>query len=354
MEVGKAKVKLSTGLNSSIRALRYRNFQLFFGGQGISLIGTWMQRIALAWLVYRLTNSAFLLGFVGFTGQIPTFLFAPFAGVLADRWNRQRMLILTQTLAGLQALVLSLLVLTETVSIWHIIVLSIFLGIINAVDVPARQSFMVEMVEKKEDLGNAIALNSSMVNSARLLGPSVAGILIAAMGEGMCFLTNAISYLAVIAALFAMKITPKNSKPQSSRVWQGLKEGFTYAFGFDPIRAILLLLGLVSLMGMPYTVLMPVFAKDVLHGGSPCARFPYGGVRCGSFGGCLVPCIQEKCSRAWENDSTGCKYLWRRTYCFFSFSCLVVFSSIDVHDRFWNVGADGGKQHRFANHCGRR
>jgi MFS family permease len=287
MEPGKTKSETATAVKSIIRALRHRNFRLFFGGQSISLVGTWMQRIALGWLVYRLTNSPFLLGFVGFAGQIPIFLLAPFAGVLADRWNRQRILILTQTLAMIQAFILSSLVLTGTVLVWHIILLSISLGIINAFDIPTRQSFVVEVVEEKENLGNAIALNSSIVNGARLLGPSVAGILIAAVGEGTCFLINGISYLPVIAALLAMKIVPKILKPHGSRVWHELKEGFTYASGFAPIRAILLLLGLVSLVGMPYTVLMPVFAKDVLHGGPHALGFLMGGAGAGALVGAL-------------------------------------------------------------------
>jgi MFS family permease len=275
------------GLRTILRTLRYRNYRFFFGGQSISLIGTWMQRIALGWLIYRMTNSAFLLGAVGFAGEIPTFLLAPFAGVLADRWNRHRMLILTQTLSMIQALMLAVLVLTGTVLIWHIVVLSIFLGVINAFDMPIRQSFVVEMVEKKEDLSNAIALNSSMVNSARLLGPSIAGLLIAAVGEGICFLLNGISYLAVIVALIAMKIIAHNSQPQRSEVWAGLREGFSYAFGFGPIRAILLLLALVSLMGMPYTVLMPIFAKDLLHGGPHVFGFLMGASGVGALGGAL-------------------------------------------------------------------
>jgi MFS family permease len=222
-------------LKKAIRALRHRNFKLFFGGQIISLVGTWMQRIAMGWLVYRLTNSPFMLGAVGFAGQIPTFLLAPLGGVFADRWDRRRVLVVTQTLAMVQALLLSVLVLTGTVVIWHIFVLSMFLGIVNAWDMPVRQSFMIEMVEKKEDLSNAIALNSSMVNSARLLGPSLAGILIAGVGEGTCFLLNGISYLAVIAALLAMNVTAKASPRQGTRVWSGLTEGFHYAFGFAPI-----------------------------------------------------------------------------------------------------------------------
>jgi MFS family permease len=279
------KSNTETGLKSTVRALRHRNFQLFFGGQSISLIGSWMQRIALAWAVYRLTNSPFLLGFVGFAGEIPIFILAPFAGVMADRWNRQRLLILTQTLATVQAFALSALVLTETALVWHFVVLSVFLGIVNAFDIPIRQSFIVEMVGEKEDLGNAIALNSSMVNVARLLGPSVAGLLIAAVGEGQCFLVNGFSYLPVIAALIAMKIQPKNPEAQSLRVWQQLKAGLRYASGFAPIRAILLLLGLVSLMGMPYTVLMPIFARDVLHGGPHALGFLMGAVGMGALVG---------------------------------------------------------------------
>jgi MFS family permease len=281
------KQKKESPLKSIIRSLRHRNFRLFFSGQSISLIGTWMQRIALGWLVYRLTNSAFLLGFVGFASQIPTFLLAPFAGVLADRRHRHHILILTQTLAMAQAFVLSFLVLFDLIRIWHVIILSIVLGIINAFDMPTRQSFMVEMVEEKKDLSNAIALNSTMVNSARLLGPSVAGILIAAVGEGTCFLINAISYMAVIASLLLMKIERKNVKPRHSKVWQELKEGFRYASDFAPIRDILLIFALVNLTGMPYTVLMPVFAKDVLHGGPGTLGFLMGSIGLGALGGAV-------------------------------------------------------------------
>ncbi|MFH1857807.1 MAG: MFS transporter [Candidatus Omnitrophota bacterium] len=249
------------------RALRHRNYRLFFGGQSISLIGTWMQQVAMSWLVYRLTNSALLLGIVGFVGQLPTFLLAPLAGVIADRHNRHRILVVTQTLAMLQASVLSVLVLTNTIAVWHILCLSIFLGLINSLDLPVRQAFTVEMIEKREDLGNAIALNSSMVNAARLIGPSLAGILIAALGEGICFLLNALSYIAVIASLVAMKITSRPTLSSEKHVLHDLKEGFVYAFGVAPIKAILFLLGLVSLIGVPYQVLMPIFAKDIFHGG---------------------------------------------------------------------------------------
>jgi MFS family permease len=258
----------SRGLAFMLRALSHRNYKLFFAGQSISLIGTWMTRIATSWLVYRLTGSALLLGVVGFAGQIPSFLLAPFAGVLVDRWNRHRLLVATQVLALLQSLALAVLALTGIVQIWHVIALSIFQGLINAFDMPARQAFVVEMVEKREDLANAIALNSSMVNAARLLGPSIGGVIIAAVGEGWCFMLDAISYLAVIASLLAMKMTPRMTKQiKEAKMLQQLREGFKYAVGFAPIRKVLLLLALVSLVGMPYTVLMPVFANEILHGG---------------------------------------------------------------------------------------
>src|SRR3954468_17780453 len=203
--------KSRRGIGSSFifRALKHKNYQLFFAGQSISLVGTWMTRIATSWLVYRLTGSALLLGVVGFAGQIPSFLLAPFAGVLVDRWNRHRLLVATQVLALVQSLVLALLTLTGVIKIWHVIALSVFQGLINAFDMPARQAFVVEMVTRREDLANAIALNSSMVNAARLLGPSIGGVVIAAVGEGWCFMADSISYLAVIASLLVMKVTPR-------------------------------------------------------------------------------------------------------------------------------------------------
>jgi MFS family permease len=258
----------NTGLRAIFRSFQYKNYRLFFGGQSLSLIGTWIQRIATPWLVYYLTNSPFLLGLVGFAGQLPTFLIAPFAGVLTDRMNRYHILIATQVAAMVQALLLALLYFTGIIQVWHIVVLSIFLGIINAFDVPARQSFLVEMVEKKEDLGNAIALNSTMVNGARLLGPSIAGLLISFAGEGICFLINGLSYLFVIGSLLLMTVAPRKVNEHDKNVLKELKEGFSYAFGWAPIRYVILLLALVSLMGMPYTVLAPVFAKEILHGGS--------------------------------------------------------------------------------------
>ena len=251
-----------------LRALAHKNYRLFFTGQSISLVGTWMTRIATSWLVYRLTGSAFLLGIVGFAGQIPSFLLAPFAGVLVDRWNRHRLLVITQGLALLQSLAMAVLTLTGVIKTPHIILLSVFQGLINAFDMPARQAFVVEMVEKREDLANAIALNSSMVNAARLIGPSVGGVVIAAIGEGWCFMIDALSYIAVIASLLAMTLTARMIQPiREANIFQQLREGWNYAARFAPIRDILLLIGLVSLVGMPYTVLMPVFADDVLHGG---------------------------------------------------------------------------------------
>ncbi|WP_221175698.1 MFS transporter [Rufibacter immobilis] len=253
-------------LGGMFRALNYRNYRLFFMGQSISLIGTWMQQIAMSWLVYRLTDSVFLLGMVSFANQIPAFLLGPFAGVISDRFNRHRLLLLTQFLFLIEASTLAALVLTNTVNIYYILGLGVFAGIINAFDMSARQSFVVQLVEKREDMSNAIALNSSMFNMARLVGPSVAGGLIAAVGEGICFLINAISYFAVLASLLLMRLPKVERKVQDTQILKSLSEGFRYAFGFAPIRDILVLIATLSLFGMPFTVLMPAFARDVLGG----------------------------------------------------------------------------------------
>ncbi|MBS1797622.1 MAG: MFS transporter [Acidobacteria bacterium] len=251
------------------RALRHRNYQLFFSGQSVSMIGTWMTRIATSWLVYKLTGSALLLGVVGFAGQIPSFLLAPFAGVLVDRWNRHRLLVVTQALAMLQSFALGALALTGLIKIWHVVALSVFQGVINAFDMPARQSFVVQMVEDRNDLPNAIALNSSMVNAARLLGPSIGGVIIAVVGEAWCFMIDGFSYLAVIASLLAMRLAPALAAGVETRanLVEQFREGWRYVAGSLPISRILLLLALVSLVGMPYTVLMPIFANEILHGG---------------------------------------------------------------------------------------
>jgi MFS family permease len=287
MALSEDDTKRSAGLGMIFRSFQYRNYRLFFGGQSISLIGTWIQRIATPWLVYHLTGSAFLLGLIGFAGQIPTFIIAPFAGVLTDRWNRYHILICTQIAAMIQALILAFLYFTGVIEIWQIVLLNVFLGCVNAFDTPARQSFVIEMVEKREDLGNAIALNSSMVNGARLLGPSIAGILIAFFGEGICFLLNGISYLFVIASLLMMKVTPRRIIRKDTHVLKEMKEGFSYAFGFIPMKYIIFLLSLVSLMGMQYTVLMPVFAKEILHGGSHTFGFLMGASGLGALTGAL-------------------------------------------------------------------
>ncbi len=280
-------LQVDSFIGGIFRTLRYRNYRLFFGGQSISLIGTWMQMIALTWLVYRMSNSAFLLGIIGFSQQLPTFLISPVAGVLADRFNRHRMIILTQTLSMVQAGILAVLTLTGLISLWNIIPLCVFLGIINAIDVPARQSFIMEMIENREDIGNAIALNSSMFNGARLIGPSIAGLVIAVIGEGLCFVLNTVSFIAVIAALLAMKINVKAKKSVRTGVFNELREGVTYAYNFRPIRSILLLLSLVSIVGMPYTVLMPVIARDILHGGAQTLGFLMGAIGLGAVSGAV-------------------------------------------------------------------
>jgi MFS family permease len=249
------------------RALRHRNFRLFFPGQSVSLIGTWMTRIATSWLVYRLTGSALLLGLVGFAGQIPTFLLAPFAGVLVDRLNRRNLLVWTQALAAVQSLALAGLTLARVITIPEIIALSALQGLINAFDMPGRQSFLVQMVDDKQDLQNAIALNSSMVNLARLLGPALAGLVIAAVGEGYCFAIDGVSYLAVIASLLLMRVPVAPARRAAASMLEQLQEGWSYVTGFRPIRTILTLFAVVSLMGMPFVVLMPIFASQVLHGG---------------------------------------------------------------------------------------
>jgi MFS family permease len=268
-----------------LRALSHRNYRLFFAGQGTSLVGTWVTRVATSWLVYRLTGSAAVLGIVGFAGQIPTFLLAPLAGVWVDRWSRYRVLLVTQVLSMLQSLALAGLALAGTIDVTSILILSAFQGIINAFDTPARQAFVVDMVDDRADLPNAIALNSSMVNGARLIGPSVAGVLIAVAGEGWCFLLDGLSYVAVLASLLMMRLPRMEPRPRGKRVLLELGEGFRYAFGFAPIRAVLLLLTLISLMGMPYTVLMPLMAVEVLHGGPHTLGFLMGAVGVGALGG---------------------------------------------------------------------
>ena len=250
------------------RALRHRNFKLFFAGQSISLIGTWMTRLATGWLVYRLTHSALLLGIVSFAGQICAFLLGPVAGVWVERLNRRKLLVWTQALAAAQSLAMAALTLAHVITLWEIIALAAFQGLINAFDMPGRQSFLVQMVEDRNDLSNAIAINSSMANGARLVGPAIAGLVIAAVGEGWCFLIDGVSYFAVIASLVMMRIKPLDIRLRASSMLEQMREGWDYVRAFRPIRSILLLFVLISLMGYPYMVLLPIFAGHVLRGGA--------------------------------------------------------------------------------------
>ncbi len=260
------KFGFAANVKTVFRAFRSRNYRLFFFGQGISLIGTWTQQVALSWLVYRITGSTLLLGAVAFCNQIPMLFLGPLAGVTADRSSRKKLLLWTQGLSMVQALLLASLVLTGTVRPWHVVALSIFIGAVNAFDIPLRQSFVIEMVEGRDDLGNAIALNSALFNSARFIGPAVAGILISTLGEGVCFLVNGISYLAVLAALQAVRVAKKQRRRQNGPIWREFREALDYVRDFKPIVAIMALLSLYALAGFPYLVLMPAYAKDVLHG----------------------------------------------------------------------------------------
>jgi len=265
--LSKESTRNASRFKFALRALKHRNYKLFFGGQSLSLIGTWMTQVATSWLVYRLTHSALLLGLVSFSGQIPALLLLPFAGVWVDRWNRHTVLKVTQILSMLESFALAALALNGSIAIWQIILLTMFQGAVNAFDMPARQAFLVEMIEDRADLPNAIALNSTMVNGARLVGPSIAGIIISVAGEGYCFLIDGISYLAVIASLFLMRTRPSVARRPQHNVISELREGWSYVMNFAPIRSILTLLAAISLIGVPYMVLMPVFASTVLHGG---------------------------------------------------------------------------------------
>ncbi|MEQ1885537.1 MAG: MFS transporter [Bryobacteraceae bacterium] len=255
-------------MNSSFRALKSRNFRLFLTGQGISLIGTWMTRLATSWLVYRMTDSAFLLGVVNFAGQIPAFFIPPFAGVWVDRFDRHKVLIATQVFAMLQSLAMAALTLSGHINIAWVIGLTLFQGIVNAVEIPTRQSFVVMMIEDRADLSNAIALNSSNFNAARLIGPAIAGGLVAAVGEGYCFLIDGLSYIAVIGGLLAMKLKKDERPVSGKRVVHEITEGWKYVTGSAPIRNILLFLGIIGILGAPYTVLTPMIAGQVLKGGA--------------------------------------------------------------------------------------
>ncbi|HTK30219.1 MAG TPA: MFS transporter [Vicinamibacterales bacterium] len=268
MRSGTLKMVTFGSMSHAWRALRHRNFRLFFAGQTVSLIGSWMTRLATTWLVYRLTRSALLLGVVSFAGQIVAFILGPFAGVWVERVDRRKLLVCTQVAAGLQSLTLAALTLGGIVTLGEIIALAAVQGLINAFDMPGRQSFLVQMVEERGDLGNAIAINSSMNNGARLIGPAIAGLVIAAVGEGWCFLIDGVSYVPVIASLLLMRLTPHSAPPRTAGLLHEMREGWDYVRTFRPIRTILLLFSVTTLMGYPYAVLLPLFAAQVLHGGA--------------------------------------------------------------------------------------
>ncbi|MGC1829130.1 MAG: MFS transporter [Candidatus Acidiferrales bacterium] len=287
-----ADVDERSRIRGMVRSLRHRNFQLFFSGQLISLIGTWMQTIAQSWLVYRMTGSSLLLGTVAFAGQIPVFLFAPVGGMVADRWNRRRIVIATQTTAMILALVLAFLTLTKRVTVGEIMLLASLMGIVNAFDIPTRQAFLVEMVGR-EDLMNAIALNSSMFNGARIIGPAIAGILVAGIGEGWCFFSNGVSYIAVIAGLLLMRMPAWQRQREMAPPFEHIAEGFRFVRDTAPIRALLLLLGLVSLVAMPYSVLMPIFAAHILHGNARTLGTLMGATGAGALGATLLLALRR-------------------------------------------------------------
>ena len=275
-------------LSFMFRAFKNRNYALFFGGQLLSLIGTWLGSLALSWLVYRITGSRVLLGTVAFCNLFPAFLVGPFAGVMIDRWNLRRVLMTTQTLSMVQSFTLAFLTLTGVIEVWHIITLAVVQGLINGFDMPARQAFVVQLVTKREDLPNAIALNSSMFNAARLLGPGIGGVLIALVGEGWCFFADGTSFVAVLIAFSLMKLPRGEKKPAARNVFADLKDGLVYAGGYPPIRATLTLLALVSLLAAPYGVLLPVFSSDILGGNATTFGFLSAASGIGAFAGAIA------------------------------------------------------------------
>jgi MFS family permease len=278
---------MSPGPSRMFRSLRHRNYRLFVFGQIISLIGTWMQSVAESWLVYRLTGSAVLLGWVGFSSQIPVFLMSPFGGAIADRHDRRHIIMTTQVSSMVLALLLATLVFTGRIQVWHILTIAALLGVVNAFDIPARQSFLLEMVTR-DDLPNAIALNSSMFNGARIIGPAVAGVLVASIGEGWCFLANGLSYIAVIAGLLMMRLPKRIVQPQNTSTLEHILEGFRFVARTPPIRALLILLGIISLVGMPYVVLMPVFAREIFGGGASTLGVLMSSTGIGALAGALI------------------------------------------------------------------
>lgn len=272
----------------SLRALRYRNYRLFFIGQSLSVIGNWIQQIAMAWLVYRLTGSAWLLGVTGFAGQIAILVFAPFGGLWADRFDKHKLLLITQALSALPPLLLALLVYTGMVAIWHIIVMALLLGIINAIDTPIRLSFTTEMVTTKEDLGSAIAMNALMQNAGRMIGPTVGGLLLTVSTEAFCFVINTMSKIVIVAMVLAMTVAPFQRAGTTTSSWQQLAEGARYAWNLIPARWLLPMVATISFMVTPYQTLMPIFAAEVYGGGAGMLGFLIGAAGCGGVVGMLA------------------------------------------------------------------
>lgn len=271
----------------TFRALRSRNYRLFISGQVVSLAGTWIQQVAISWLVYRLTHSVWLLGMVAFLNQAPGVLIAPVAGLMADRYDRRRLLMATQSLAMIQALILAVLTLGGWIQPWHIMVLAAFTGVITGLDIPIRQSLVLDLLDQPEDLSNAISLNSSVFNGSRLVGPALAGLLISRVGEGVCFLLNALSFCAVLAALAAIQIRREQPIEVPMGYWQSLQEGLQYVYQHPPMKAILGLVALTSLVGLPYSVLIPVYAKDILQGNVQTLGWLMGAVGAGALTGAI-------------------------------------------------------------------
>lgn len=272
---------------NTFRAFNHRNYRLFFAGQGISFLGSLMQSAAQGWLVYRLTDSAFMLGLVAFTGQFPAFFIAPFAGILSDRIDRRKLILAADILQMLQAIVLAALVIFGAVKPWHIIILSSILGIANGFEMTTRHAIVPDIVNNKNNLGNAIALNSGMFNLARIIGPSIAGFVVAYYGEGMCFAINAASYIAIIYALLAMKLPVNKYGGTATRPMNDLKEGYKYVFSFKPLRDIIFLMAFISLTGSSVIILLPVFARDILNGGPQMLGFLMAALGTGALTGAV-------------------------------------------------------------------
>lgn len=274
-------------MRHTLRAFRHRNYRLFFCGQSLSIMGNWIQQIAMAWLVYRLTGSAWLLGVTGFAGQIAVFLFAPFGGLWADRFDRRKLLIVTQTTAMLLGLALGALAYTGAVAVWHVIGIATLFGFVLAFDAPIRSSFTLEMVPSRQDLPSAIALNGGMQNGGRMVGPAIGGLLLSTTTEAFCFLINGISKLALIAALVVMAVAPQPKISPTARVWESFKDGAAYAWNLRPVRMLLPIVALVSFTVTPYLTLMPIFAAEVFSGGADTLGFLIGAAGLGGIVGVL-------------------------------------------------------------------